>query len=87
MKSGFPSGGRVVLRIAGAAATLAGIVLAAQALQEWRDAGWEEVSSWNRFWLVLLPVWLYIFFRYYSVFRKDCQACLDDAPRRGPPAP
>jgi hypothetical protein len=87
VKSGFLSGGRVALRIAGAVATLAGIVLAAQALQAWRDSGWAGVGAWERFWLGLSPVWLYLFFRHYSVFRKDCRACLEEAPRRDPPAP
>ena len=33
-------------------------------------------------WIGLLPVWLFVFFRYYSVFRPGCRACQppDDGP-------
>jgi hypothetical protein len=79
--------GGMVWRILGAGAVLAGIILAAHAMQEWRDAGWRSLDAWEWFWLTLLPVWLYIFFRYYSIFRQDCHACLDLSPRRDPPAP
>ena len=27
-------------------------------------------------WIGLLPVWLFVFFRYYSIFRPGCGACL-----------
>jgi hypothetical protein len=26
-------------------------------------------------WIGLLPVWLFVYFRYYSVFRPGCRAC------------
>ena len=27
-------------------------------------------------WIGLLPVWLFVYFRYYSIFRPGCRACL-----------
>lgn len=29
-------------------------------------------------WIGLLPVWLFVFFRYYSIFRPGCRGCLPD---------
>lgn len=36
-----------------------------------------ELSAglWEWLWIGLLPVWLFVFFRYYSVFRPGCRAC------------
>jgi len=31
---------------------------------------------WEWIWIGLLPVWLFVYFRYYSVFRPGCRACL-----------
>jgi hypothetical protein len=74
-------------RLLGAAAILTGIILAAHAIQEWRDGGWNSLGAWAWLRLALLPAWLYIFFRYFSIFRKDCRVCLEASPRREPPAP
>ncbi len=30
---------------------------------------------WEWLWIGLLPVWLFVFFRYYSIFRPGCRAC------------
>lgn len=38
-------------------------------------AGWRE---W--LWIGLLPVWVFIYFRYYSVFRPGCRACSPENP-------
>lgn len=43
-------------------------------------------------WIGLLPVWIFVFFRYYSIFRPGCRACLppeDDTSHHqaGPGAP
>jgi hypothetical protein len=32
-------------------------------------------GPWEWLWIGLLPVWLFVFFRYYSVFRPGCRAC------------
>ena len=34
-------------------------------------AGW-----WEGLWIGLLPVWVFVYFRYYSIFRPGCRACL-----------
>jgi hypothetical protein len=33
-------------------------------------------GPWEWLWIGLLPVWLFVFFRYYSIFRPGCRACL-----------
>jgi hypothetical protein len=87
MKNGHLSTAGVLRHIAGIVATLGGIVLAAQTLQQWRNDGWREIGAWGWFWLGLLPAWLYLFLRRYSVFRKDCPGCPGGSSRRDPPAP
>jgi hypothetical protein len=39
--------------------------------------GW---GDW--FWIVLLPVWVFVYARYFSIFRPGCRACAtgDDEP-------
>ena len=33
-------------------------------------------GPWDWLWIGLLPVWLFVFFRYYSVFRPGCRASM-----------
>ena len=49
-------------------------------------------GPWEWLWIGLLPVWVIVYFRYYSIFRPGCRACLppeDKATeqRLGPRAP
>ena len=49
-------------------------------------------GPWEWLWIGLLPVWVFVYFRYYSVFRPECRACLlpeDESTgyRSGPRAP
>jgi hypothetical protein len=37
--------------------------------------GEQTAGLWEWLWIGLLPVWLFIFFRYYSIFRPGCRAC------------
>jgi hypothetical protein len=42
-------------------------------------AWWEgelEAGPWEWLWIGLLPIWLFVYFRYYSIFRPGCRACL-----------
>ncbi len=50
-------------------------------LQAMRAADW--------FWILLLPVLIGIYLRFFSIFRPDCRACLpeDRGTQRGPRAP
>lgn len=34
-----------------------------------------ETGAWEWFWIGLLPILIFIFLRYFSVFRPDCAAC------------
>ncbi len=38
--------------------------------------GEQGIGPWEWLWIGLLPVWLFVFFRYYSIFRPGCRACL-----------
>lgn len=47
----------------------------------WKDelaVGW-----WEGLWIGLLPVWVFVYFRYYSIFRPGCSACVTP---KNPPA-
>jgi len=46
----------------------------------WR--GEQGAGPWEWLWIGLLPVWLYVFFRYYSIFRPGCRACLPPEDKR-----
>lgn len=42
-------------------------------------AWWEGelvAGVWEWIWIGLLPVWVFVYFRYYSIFRPGCRACL-----------
>ncbi len=34
-----------------------------------------QAGPWEWLWIGLLPVWLFVFFRYYSIFQPGCRAC------------
>lgn len=38
--------------------------------------GGQVADPWDWAWIGLLPVWAFVFFRYYSIFRPGCRACL-----------
>lgn len=44
-----------------------------------------ETGAREWFWIGLLPILMFIFLRYFSVFRPDCAAC-NTPPRVGPGA-
>lgn len=47
-------------------------------------AWWEgerAAGPWEWLWIGLLPVWLFVYFRYYSIFRPGCRACLSPEDR------
>lgn len=37
--------------------------------------GDRAAGPWEWFWISILPVLIFIFFRYYSIFRPGCRAC------------
>ena len=39
----------------------------------WKDE--LHAGPWEWLWIGLLPVWLFVFFHYYSIFRPGCRAC------------
>lgn len=74
--------------IAGALLFLALIQALTVTVAWWRnELPGMQAADW--FWILLLPVLIAIYFRYFSIFRPDCRACLpeDRATRRGPRAP
>jgi len=38
--------------------------------------GERTAGAWEWLWIGILPVLVFVFFRYYSVFRPGCRACL-----------
>ena len=38
--------------------------------------GEQATGCWEWLWIGLLPVWVFVYFRYYSIFRPGCRACL-----------
>jgi hypothetical protein len=45
-----------------------------------------ETRAIDWFWILMLPVLIGIYLRYFSVFRPDCRACsLEDRPLQGGP--
>ncbi len=40
----------------------------------WKDE--LHAGIWEWLWIGLLPVWIFVYFRYYSIFRPGCRACL-----------
>ncbi len=39
----------------------------------WKGELTAGVREW--LWIALLPVWVWVYFRYYSIFRQGCRAC------------
>ena len=60
---------------------VSGMVFALSFLQSimvtvaWWNGGL-TAGAWEWMWIGLLPVWVFVYFRYYSVFRPGCRACL-----------
>lgn len=52
------------------------------ALAWWRGE-LAEMGAREWFWLLLLPVLVALYLRYFSILRADCDACLPDDARRG----
>lgn len=42
-------------------------------------AWWQQLPAdsepWEMLWIGLLPVWIFVYIRYFSIFRRDCAAC------------
>lgn len=43
--------------------------------------GEQAAGFWEWLWIGLLPVWVFVYFRYYSIFRPGCRACLPQEDR------
>jgi FtsH-binding integral membrane protein len=73
---------------AGALLFLAFIQALTVTIAWWRNELPEtQVADW--FWILLLPVLIGIYFRYFSIFRPGCRACLpeDRTSQSGPRGP
>jgi hypothetical protein len=56
-----------------------GFVQSAGTIAAWTRGELGAFTFWDGFWILLLPVLIGIYLRYFSVFRKDCPACSADA--------
>jgi H+/Cl- antiporter ClcA len=74
--------------IAGALLFLAVIQALTVTVAWWRDE-LPETTAADWFWILLLPVLIGIYLRFFSIFRPDCRACLPEnrPPQRGPRGP
>ena len=50
-------------------------------LDWWQDKR-TDVGAWEWLWIGLLPVLVFVYFRFFSIFRPGCRACAPDADRR-----
>ncbi len=41
----------------------------------WWGGELTRVGLREGFWIGLLPVWIFVYFRYFSIFRRNCDAC------------
>lgn len=48
----------------------------------WWEGEMPEVGLREGFWIGLLPVWIVVYFRYFSIFRRNCNACALPPDRR-----
>lgn len=48
----------------------------------WWNGELAQPGAGDWFWIALLPVWVFVYLRYLSVFRPGCEACAgrDDEP-------
>lgn len=74
--------------IAGALLFLAVIQSLTVTVAWWRNE-LPETRATDWFWILMLPVLIGIYFRFFSIFRPDCRACLPEDRRRqrGPRGP
>ena len=74
--------------IAGALLFLAVIQSLTVTVAWWRNE-LQAMHAADWFWILLLPVLIGIYLRFFSIFRSDCRACLPDdhGTQRGPRAP
>lgn len=62
-------------RFAGAVLLFLAIVESASVTVAWSRGELEPLALADGLWIVLLPLWIALFLRYYSVLRPDCSAC------------
>jgi hypothetical protein len=43
---------------------------------EWWQEKLTDAGAWEWFWIAMLPVLVFIFLRYFSIFNPSCRACL-----------
>lgn len=48
----------------------------------WWEGELPQVGLREGFWIGLLPVWILVYFRYFSIFRRHCDACALPPDRR-----
>jgi len=78
----------VLWLIAGALLFLAVIQSLTVTVSWWRNE-LHAMRAMDWFWILLLPVLIGVYLRFFSIFRPDCRACLPDDRRtqRGPRGP
>jgi len=74
--------------VAGALLFLAIIQSLTVTVAWWRNE-LSDLQAGDWLWILLFPILIAIYLRYFSIFRPDCRACLPDVhhTQRGPRAP
>jgi hypothetical protein len=62
-------------KFAGGVALFLAIVKSVGVTVAWSRDELAPLEATDGMWIVLLPLWIAIFLRYYSVLRPDCDAC------------
>lgn len=52
------------------------LVQAISVTVDWSQGRLTRVGPWEGLWLALLPVLIFIYFRFFSMFHPGCRACL-----------
>ena len=48
---------------------------------DWWQNKRTDIGVWEWLWIGLLPVLVFVYFRFFSIFNPGCQACAPDADR------
>ena len=55
-----------------------GVVKSVETTLAWWTGAIDEPAAADWAWMLLLPVWVYVYGRYLSIFRPGCATCLDE---------
>lgn len=69
---------RAILKIFAGAILFLALIESISVTASWWRKGLPEAGAAEWFWMLLLPVLIVVYLRFFSVFRPDCRACQPD---------